>query len=419
MGYRYCSIKPLIVASLFVLLSIGLTGCGMLGYEYIPFQFEQPQIKNVSSIGSISTPTLPEEESKSYDIQYDIKETWPESGKDYTGNTIKAANTKPSVLIGLPNEAFEEKSIVLKEYNLFETKDYASTREQIIEKSLIFKGFDVRDRSNFEATLKDLRDKRAEGDGKGATNISEMISAANGRADYIFLVNKFSINKVEDSKIDFRERKEFNAIQQDLKQRIPLEDVQKLKTSMIVPGYRAKFTAKLINVEIGSIEWIGSYEVTSSDIRKFEVKFSYDKLIENKIHILDSINSFNARLSAQESKLKRTESDYQAAFKVAKQPLEFDSEEQMMAHTQSMRRNYESAKSEYYLAVRDYKSFNDEKLELISAMDWKFDYRFYDPVVTPDFSRLSNNEISSEFEPHIKQLLESVAEKLVNTINVE
>lgn len=466
---------PLILST----LTMGLSACGMLGYQYQPQSVSAPQLQAVTPVEPIATPSIPATESKTYEISYKNEAALPQKNRDYTGNLIKASKgDKPSVLIGLPaDDASTDTSYAPKEYNLFATKGYFNTREQLIEKALIFQKFDVRDRSKFEAILRDLRDKTrntnhfnnsdnltsgakarvrlletqlkgklisekefdqkvnaiyADGsnidssygqnrgeDGKEMTDTSEMIRAANGRADYLLLVNEFKINQLKDSKIDFTKNAEFEEIRATLKKEIPFDEYKELQTSITAPGYSAKFTAKLINVKTGSIEWIGSYVVTSSDIREFDIEFSYDKVVSNKDHVIGTIEDFNNKLAQSELNLENAETQYKVSHQQAASAREFDSEDRMKQHLQRVTSSYANAALNYQTAVAQYNTLKAEKEALISTMEWDYDHQFRDPIVRPDIVKLNTKENAAEFESHVHELLDTVIHSLIRTIEVD
>lgn len=94
---------------------------------------------------------------------------------NYTKAPIIYKGKKPAILIGLPPrdeyvQNLSTKSRRFPESPEGETRyatEYGQSKfypggEQFLERQLIFRGFDVRDRSKFEAILRDLRDSRLE-----------------------------------------------------------------------------------------------------------------------------------------------------------------------------------------------------------------------------------------------------------------
>lgn len=470
-----------------------LSGCfGLLTYNSQPLT-EPLEIKPINDIALLSVPKLPEPEQKAYRFTYESHPTSPVPRKDFTGSIIKGdvknkLRSKPSVLIGLPkdvnkydtaqnNIAFDDSD---KSYNLFSSKGDVNSYEPLIEKALLFVGFDVRDRAKFEAILRDKRDqeqrngrlrerydddlttealalidnlklrlknkeisnenfqseskkirenpdnfrtsvgeKRNEND-QEMIDTSEMIRAATGSADYLLLVHELAAKPIRDVKIDLTQNHNYLEVKEAFALNVPANELIHLPKRLNAPGYQTKFSAKLINVSTGSIEWIGDYSVGSSEIYKFDVVLGYTKVLTNKENVENEISGFNKQVELRSKDLKTAEWNYKQAYQASLQSREFESEAMKDSHESQIKRNLTNSKAQYIQVFNRYLELNNERDNLTGSniLKWTFDYKFSDPYVEPDIETLNNKENAEEFERHILELLEKTITGLIDTIEV-
>ena len=231
----------------------------------------------------------------------------------------------------------------------FKTTGYFNKAEQQIEKRLIKQNFTVLDRSKFEAKLrimraektnalsyaardvakKNLKEKfeadeltleqymdalqklkienefekggrRKPGQAQELVDISELIRAAQTgpvRADYVFQVNNFKIDFLTDKQINLLKQPEIKTLTD--KHEGLMAALESSDRYMITqPGFYGLLNAKLIEIETGSIVWVGEHRVQSENVLKngFRITIPITKQVINGDEINQAIADYNDSL---------------------------------------------------------------------------------------------------------------------------
>lgn len=251
----------------------------------------------------------------------------------------------------------------------FRTTGYFNRAEQQIVRSLIGKGFNVVDRSKFEAKLRDQREeasreyrqrdsdaKKAEieaatnkkdagvltmdqwaaemkrienkfnsgsssngrkpGQSKELVDNSELIRAAQSgetQADFILQVNTFTTESTADEHLYLTSFKEIDEIcQANPGLRTALE---RSGNGMITqPGFFGYLNAMLIDVQTGAIVWVGEHRVTTENVLKggYTVKLPLSKTVSNGSALNKDIKDYNKALGTLARKAQRLKRDIEA-----------------------------------------------------------------------------------------------------------
>jgi len=251
----------------------------------------------------------------------------------------------------------------------FRTTGYFNRAEQQIERSLIGKGFNVVDRSKFEAKLRDERDEashdfrgrsseaknaeikaadskkeagmltvdqwaaelariekkyfgassdagRKPGQSKELVDNSELIRAAQSgetQADFILQVNTFTTSSTSDERLyltDFDEIDSACNANPGLRTALDKSGANNITR----PGFFGYLNAKLINVQTGAIVWVGEHRVTTQNVLKggFSIKVPISKATSNATKLNKSIKDYNKSLRTLAARIIKLKRDIEA-----------------------------------------------------------------------------------------------------------
>lgn len=362
----------------------------------------------------------------------------------------------------------------------FRTDGYFNIVEQYIERGLIAIGLNVKDRSKFEAKLRDLRDntkddsyaialadlqkalaageltrdqfaKQADElreklqDSKGMSmdgrkemkDISEVIRAAqNGdvMADFILQVNAAAVEPYNGAPLKLgllpetqkvlRENPGLRLGEAGEKGCIPSEIKQ--------PWAQARFNAKLIDVKTGSIDWIGEFSIDSLAVLKDGVQIGINirKRTANANLIIGAVEDYNRKADAAHQKAAAAKRELDAAYDGALKPVTYrpvnpscilpifsQSAGEDANHQARRREKVAQCEAAYESALAAYRSaLQDEPAE--ANMDWTFDYDVDVPIVVPDLFRARTEEEIRKLEEHVRALGSKVTRDLLETIKI-
>jgi hypothetical protein len=245
----------------------------------------------------------------------------------------------------------------------FKTTGYFNKAEQQIEKSLLEKGFQVLDRSKFEAKLREQRsrknvagenpaklaevqaveEKKASGeitldqwaeqlkaiekkyaasDGGGRragkqelVDISELMRAAQDgevQADFILQVNTFQTQQVSDRRIELITRPEVSRL---CNQHPGLREALSESGTAVAnqPGFFGLLNAKLIEVKTGNIGWVGDHRVDTDRVTDFKILLPITKHVDNAHEIDAAVNQHNKQLRVLASRCENAQATFDEA----------------------------------------------------------------------------------------------------------
>ncbi|MEM7754424.1 MAG: hypothetical protein AAF297_02195 [Planctomycetota bacterium] len=179
---------------------------------------------------------------------------------DYEQNLDMPVSSGEGIVISVPRPDADDSAEIR---GAFSSAAAFNDFEQQVERALIRKDFDLRDRSKFEANLI----ARGAGDVDGIDSQAELLNAAldedgTAYADYVLQINEIRTEQNKTKRIDPQEFTEVTAFAR----RHPGLSASGAIDRFEVPMVEAVFNAKLIRVETGSVVWIGSHRVNSFDL---------------------------------------------------------------------------------------------------------------------------------------------------------
>lgn len=454
-----------------------------------PLYTTKPLIKELPKVEKLAERKIPNDERLALSISLD-ENAKPDSD-DYFNNpgAKKSANGKlPSVIIAPPKEV-EILGEKVKEFEqgqddldkIFKTDGYFNEAEQAVEKALLKVGFNVLDRSKFEAKLRDLRDrandrpwwysrwteqllengeydvikdhyKKEFSEGKitpqkyaevidqvdkqsqrglpgkkreedEMNDIAEVIRAAQtgtDQAEYLLQINEVVVADAGDRFLSLIDNTDVNEFMND-HHGLKFGELPRSIPSYIPSNWlRASFNAKLIEVKTGSIVWIGSHEIESSAAEPIRISFNIDKNISNEDEVNGHIQKYNRDVGNLEEKLNLSQSKLSNLYEKAQLEKKFNSTEEMENYKTQLVEQLRSTKKEY----------NDNLLKLVSLTEnspslshknWAYTYDVSSPTVTPDLLAFAQLDIQGEQKllQHRKALIKKVTHEIISTIEIK
>jgi len=397
---------------------------------------------------------------------------------------------------GINNKEFEQKKAELmnkssavaefgrlnsQQDNFFRTAGYYNKAEQEIEKSLLRKGFNVLDRSKFEAQLRDLRDNSSRYDLRGrsqSTNIdqypeevisameilktrlekgtistqeymqemkglrsqkqrapgssrqqnemidiSEVIRAVqNGeaKADYLLQINEIKVVKSYDRQFtiaDYPETQKFIEGHRGLKIG---RGKGELPDSIPTPWYRAEFNAKLIHIKTGSIVWVGNHTVYSPAAEKtgISIYFDVEQYISNAAKISSIIDSYNRDIIKKTAVVNKLGNELNNLYITATKTRKFDSEENKNHYERNLRTQISSLESQHKVALGELNVMANNG-PMVAQEEWDYKYRISTPKVKPLLvGDVNNLAMKEKVLEHKIKLIKEVTSALIGTIEL-
>lgn len=391
----------------------------------------------------------------------------------------KDAVIKPgsSVVISVPASIYQRSQEVssrgIPSELGFRTDGYFNVLEQYIERGLIAVGLRVKDRSKFEAKLRDLRDSgnavrsadnsyaialeslqreleagklsrdefaeqakqlrdklldpsQSSRNREEMTDISEVIRAAQDgdvKADYVFQVNDLSVREYAGTPLQLSMRPE---VQTALKQNPGLrigdegDSGSTIPATLRQPWAQACFNAKLIDLKTGSIDWIGEYAIESLAVLEDGITISIGirRHTSNGRAIVDSISDYNSRVLQSYQRALDAKEKLERTYREVMQPVKYEGTAEQGEAIQNRRRYaVEQAKRAYVQQLNSYRAVTERKPSE-ARMDWVYGYVVDSPTVIPDLLKPKTEEEEQGLLEHVKALGFKVTYDLLKTIRI-
>ena len=451
-----------------------------------PLYSSRPEIPEIPDVDPLALRTPPKVERKTLVIEI-FQEDLP--NKDDFFNNINAngklTSSLPSVVIGVPDNEKKEKEstpVNIDPDKIFKTEGYYNEAEQAIEAALLRKGFNVLDRSKFEAKLRDLRDrandtnwhpwwsnyehlienkeydavktmlknqlleekinqedyitrisdidklsqiglpgkKREEDE---LADIAEVIRAAQtgeDQADYLLQINKVSLTELGDKRFFISDLKVVRDFLQENPGLTIGSSSNSIPSNIRSSWHKASFNAKLIGIQTGSIVWLGSHEIESWSAEPVRITFDVQKKVSNVEEINNSIRAYNQSLATNQNKVKAKYHELVKKYDLATQSHEFEEEEELEKYKEDLESTIRVLKSELDNEISHLKDISSA-IPVEANAPWQFSYLVSEPVIQPDLSERVGSDISQRqrIQNHRQELIRKVTQQLVSTIELK
>ena len=446
-----------------------------------PLYTEMPKIELPPVTPLLKLPVPPPQKQVPIAIKIPKKQTAVTADNFSTrrGAVIKAGT---SVVIGVPSSLHKIQnaqvkaagSVGAKESASFRTDGFFNDLEQYVERELLTAGFFVKDRSRFEAKLRDQRDGTgvapADNKGAGAAEAAAALAAGlnkplswgglfdqsklllgalssfflgkNGReemydtaeviraaqdgavsSEYVLQVSDLSVRHYTGEPLLLATRPEVQAaLSENPGLRIGEAGVNgdALPAKLEQPWMLSHFTAKLINVKTGTIDWIGDYSVESLAVLEagLVIEVGGRRLTANGKTIVDALVAFNESLGAGYQKVQRAKTALEDVYREVMQPLTYQGEESQGEVLQARRRAMvDVAERKYTEQVALYKS-TSANLPPEVKLEWTYYYVLDQPTVTPDLTNPKTETEGQRLLMHVRALGAKITHDLLGTLKV-
>lgn len=485
---EHLCIKFKIMKIRFIPLALMLSLAGCSNKVFKPLYTSKPQLNSPRQYDLIKERRVPEDTS--FTLTFALNDDAKPDENEYFNNpgAKKSINGKqPSVIIAPPKE-IEVRGKKVKEFEedqnsydkIFRTDGYYNEAEQVIEKALLRIGFNVLDRSKFEAKLRDLRDRANErpwwyqdwtedllesGEydvlkdqykkqlesgiitpaqyaeiinevdkqsqrglpGKKReedemNDIAEVIRAAQtgaDQADYLLQISEVTVVDAGDRYLRIKENeKMLELVNQH--HGLKFGDLPHgLPSSIPSSWFRASFNAKLIEIKTGSIVWIGSHEIESAAAEPIEISFDIDKNVSNEDEINGDIQLYNRKIINIDAEIQSLHEALSALYDQAMKTKKMGSPDELSTYTEKLKREIKQKEVEYHAKVNSLNSLLANP-PIVSSKNWEYTYDISKPFVQPNLLTIGKEGIQGEQRllQHRKELIEKVIQELIKTIKI-
>ena len=452
-----------------------LTCAGCATQRTVPPLFTTaPQQESPSAPRLLQVPTPPGTRAVPVVINIPQKKTVvaAENSVMRKGATIKQG---ASVVISVPASMYQRSQDASSRHPTdalgFRTDGYFNVLEQYIERGLLAVGLQAKDRSKFEAKLRDVRDSGTAVRGAdnsyaialaslqrdldnnkmtreefaekakqlrdklldptaGSRNreelsdISELIRAAQDgdvMADYILQVNDLAVTPYSGTPLQLATRPEVQAaLSGNPGFRIGGEGGKTIPAALPQPWAQARFNSKLIDAKSGSIDWIGEYSIESLAVLDggITITIGARRYTANAKSIVDAVTEYNSRVRDAYQRAVSAKAELERTYQEVMQPVTYQGpaeqgqsiQNRRLSQVEQAERNYQRTLATYQETVRR------EPTE--ARAEWVYDYDVDAPVVSPDLLNPKTEEEQRQLLDHVKALGFKVTHDLLSTMKV-
>jgi predicted nucleic acid-binding Zn-ribbon protein len=463
-------------------ISFALTSCSKKVFD--PIYTTTPTLESVPKVAHLAEREIPPRERKELNINlFKAKSPLKDEYFNNPGAKKNSMGKAPSVIIAVPKQiaVSGKKSKEFEETDdhnkIFRTDGYYNEAEQAIERGLLSIGFNVLDRSKFEAKLRDLRDrandkpwfwndwtkkllKSGEYDvvkneykkqfqegtitaqqytevineidrqsqrglpGKNRkedemNDIAEVIRAAQtgaDQSDYLLQINEVSFSNAGDQKINLKEIPEVKDFIMENDGLVLGSGPHKLPVYIQSKWLRTGFNAKLIEIRTGSIVWIGSHELESMNTEHLKISFDIQKYVNNADEINDRIERYNSIINTQQADLENIKVKLRTAYATASRKKKFGNADEMNKFKNKLVLKIKNLESKYTKGI---KLLNEtiKNPPKIAKNPWTYQYDIAEPIYIPNL--FDKNVGEQDIIRHKRKLIKQVTKDLIKTIVIQ
>lgn len=449
-------------------------------YEHTPLPPSAPEVALVPE----RTPPAANREKLVISLKQESK-----PGEDEFFNNpgaLKGENGKaPTVILSVPEEPEGNKTASLNQSNqnfldeVFKTVGYYNEAEQAIEVALLRKGFNVLDRSKFEAKLRNLRDransatywwsnynsliekkdyqalkdilanqlkegkisdteymqrmeeideksqlgwagtKRSEDELIDIAEVIRVAEVGDNKADYILQINSVSVSEAGNRPLEIRNRPEVDSFLANNPGIQFGASQNSLPYTVEARWLRVMFSAKLIDIKTGSIVWLGTHELESWVAEDIKILIDVQRSVNNQQDINNAIRKHNLAIQEKNEDWIKTQELLANAYEEASTKQKFDSKSQAVQYKTSLEQRIKSLEDDLNNKEKELSRLMEYKPSELEK-DWTYSYVVSSPVILPDL--LADGEKSIEGQQtllkHRRELIKVVTQQLIDTISI-
>jgi hypothetical protein len=468
----------------FFILSL-LSACSSKIFE--PLYTTVPLLPKAPSVSFIAERTTPPVEREQLVISLK-QESKPGEDEFFNnpGAARKADGKSPSVILSVPEEPQNDNALLKTQGTnnyldeVFKTVGYYNEAEQAIEVALLRKGFNVLDRSKFEAKLRNMRDranssnywwssynsliekkdyqaikdilanqvkegaitqaeylnrlaeidqnsqlgwggsKRSEDEMNDIAEVIRVAETGNTQASYILQINSVSVSEAGHRPIEIRNKAEVLAFLE------ANPGIQIGKESNMIPftvdarWLQVMFSAKLIDINTGSIVWLGTHELESWVAEDIKIVFDVQRSVNNGEEVNNGIRKHNAAIRAKSEEVAKLTGELKVAYESAMVKQKFETKSEVSQFKNELQQKIKNLEGQIETKEKELAKLVDYKPAELDR-EWTYTYVVSKPIILPDL--LADGEKSIEGQQtllkHRRELIKVVTQQLIDTITIE
>lgn len=294
---------------------------------------------------------------------------------------------------------------------------------EALESALLRHGFAVLEQSAVARRLVERSDSLGlpplpEGRSPDLSRVLRAAQSTENPADYLLVVERFSVTSASDRTIPIGDRVETRAHVEANPGLSVGPGEGEIPPEVYASWFEAELSARLLDVGTGSIVWLGSHDLESPDAEPdgFTIRIPTERRVSNLERINAAISARNDSATTLVQTAEGVRAELREVYEEGSLTRTFDTDEEVLEWQEDMR-------AEADRLERRYRDLVTTLLDLQSTLppeteeEWAFFYRVGDPALTPDFGPdVGAASTDAPTEAHLRRLTRLVATSLVNTI---
>ncbi len=296
-----------------------------------------------------------------------------------------------------------------------------------VETALLRHGFAVLDQTGIERRIDALRDSLgapplAPGRTPDLSRVIRAVQSGERPADYLFLVERFSISPASDRSLDIGRLPETRAYAEQNPGLRVGDAVGDVPTQVPTRWYRAEMSARLLDVGTGSIVWLGSHDVESPDAESdgIMVRIATERRVANVETINSAIADWNERTVQLTQEARDLQQEIRGVYAEGSQSRTFETEEAALAWQRTTAAEADRLEENYRDVLARLTQLASSPPPAIE-LPWDTYYVVGRPQLDPDFSADGSEDAArgERIQAHLERLVRTVATSLINTIIID
>jgi len=292
-----------------------------------------------------------------------------------------------------------------------------------LESALLRHGFAVLEQSAVDRRFAQMSDSLGlpplpEGRSPDLSRVLRAAQSTENPADYLFLVERFTVSPVADRTISIGDRPETRAHVEANPGLSVGRDEGRIPPAVSARWYEAELSARLLDVGTGSIVWLGSHDLESpaAEPDGFIVRIPTERRASNLDRINSAIAAHNDSTRTLAAAAEAVEAELREVYAEGSLPRTFETDEEVLRWQREIREEADELERRYRDLVATLADVaRTPPPETEEA--WTFRYVVGEPDISPEFgSDVSVAVTDPRVEAHLERLVRMVATSLVNTI---
>jgi hypothetical protein len=351
-----------------------------------------------------------------------FEEKVPDSSRNYKNSNyvhLNKSHSKPTVVVYLTDDV--EKSIVNESIEVKQQMYFNYLlAEQEIEYAMLRNEFTILDHNKIKAAHKNLNNKTSNNDSLFSNNYNTFLldGAQKLGCEYLLAVNDVSIEYIKGRNFSIQN---IPAVVNFMKSNPDLQFgnlPNSIPTDINVPCFKAKLSARLLDVNTGGLAWVGNYEIESVNAEPLYVTFNVQKNVINGDFINETITTYNANLNLLNSQVAECGAKLISAYSQASKKNKFETTKELDFYESNLKNSIKDLEIIYNDKVSQLNKLNNQP-PLEAYKTWSYSYVISEPILDPQLKSDTESNIYINTEKKHKELLiKKVINQLLETIEL-